>query len=84
MMKLPILCAAALCAMVCLALDNGLRAHGYAVTVPVMNESGLEKLGGRDKVLAELRLLGASRVNFCLDRYECDADRRSAAMQALW
>ena len=82
-MKLPILCAAALCAMVCLALDNGLRAHGYAVTVPVMNESGLEKFGGHDKVLAELRLLGASRVNFCLDRYECDADRRSAAMQAL-
>lgn len=59
------------------------HAHGYAVSVPVMNEPGLEKFGGREKVLGELRSLGASRIILCLGRYECDAARRSAALQAL-
>ena len=78
-----VMCMVAFAAHACFAKDDGARAPGYAVTVPVMNEPGLEKFGGREKVMADLRTLGASRVNLCLGRCEIDAARRSAAMKAL-
>ena len=57
--------------------------QGYSVTVPVVNEPGLEKFGGREKILSELRKLGASRVILCLDRYVFDHEKREKAMYAL-
>ena len=56
---------------------------GRTIAVPVMNAPGMEKFGGREKVLGELQSLGASRVLICLDRYECDAAARSAALRDL-
>lgn len=56
---------------------------GYSITVPVMNEPGLEKFGGREKILEELKKLGASRVNLCLDKYVSDGDRRANVMLSL-
>ncbi len=55
----------------------------YSVTVPVMNDPGLAQFGGREKILAELRALGACRVNLCLDRYVFDAERRESMLRAL-
>ena len=55
----------------------------YSVTVPVMNEPGLEKFGGREKILEELKKLGASRVNLCLDKYVSDGGMRADIMRAL-
>ena len=59
------------------------HAPRYAVTVPVMNDPGLAMFGGREKILAELRALGACRVNFCLDRYVFDTERRGSMLRAL-
>lgn len=56
---------------------------GYSITVPVMNEPGLEKFGGREKILEELKKLGALRVNLCLDKYVSDGDRRANVMLSL-
>ena len=58
-------------------------ARRYSITVPVMNDPGLEKLGGREKVMAELEKLGAARVLLCFDRYVFDRERRGNAMRAL-
>ena len=55
----------------------------YSITVPVINEPGLQKFGGREKVLSELNKLGASRVNLCLERYVFDREKRDNAMCAL-
>ncbi|MBQ6328751.1 MAG: glycoside hydrolase family 127 protein [Kiritimatiellae bacterium] len=55
----------------------------YSITVPVWNEPGLEKLGGRERMLEELRKLGASRVNLCLDKYVSDGAKRADVMRAL-
>lgn len=58
-------------------------AQGYSVTVPVKNKPGLEEFGGREKVLSELRKLGASRVILSLGKYVFDGDKRANAMRAL-
>lgn len=58
-------------------------ARDYYITVPVMNEPGLEKFGGREKILEELQKLGASRVNLCLDKYVSDGGKRADVMRAL-
>ena len=58
-------------------------ALGYSVTVPVVNTPGLERFGGREKVLAELRKLGAERVNLCIDKYLFDETKRREAMRTL-
>ncbi|MBP5542988.1 MAG: hypothetical protein ILM98_02850 [Kiritimatiellae bacterium] len=55
----------------------------YSITVPVMNDPGLETFGGRENVMAELRKLDASRVNLCMDRYVFDRERRGKAMRTL-
>jgi hypothetical protein len=55
----------------------------YSITVPVMNDPGLGKFGGREAVLAELGKLGATRVLLCLERYVFDRERRGNAMRAL-
>jgi len=55
----------------------------YSITVPVMNEPGLEKFGGREKILEELQKLGALRVNLCLDKYVSDGGKRADVMRAL-
>lgn len=58
-------------------------ARDYYITVPVMNEPGLEKFGGREKILEELQKLGASRVNLCLGKYVSDGGKRADVMRAL-
>ena len=63
-------------------MTDGLASR-YAVTVPVMNAPGLAKFGGREKILAELRALGACRVNLCLGRYVFDTERRGSMLHAL-
>ena len=53
----------------------------YRISVPIMN--GTLKRSGRDRILAELRRLDASRVFLALDRYETDPDRRRAVLRKL-
>lgn len=48
----------------------------YKITVPVIC-CDMERQGGREKIVSELKRLGASRVLLACDRYQCKPEKRS-------
>ncbi len=55
----------------------------YKISVPIINSRVMHQSGGREKVLAEIKRLGAKRVFLALGRHKIEEVRRKKEFEAL-